>query len=150
MKFLETIDKYLDNLISKPNLKINFLEKFIFKNVFIYFIILSIVTLVLLRDSFMIITALGTGTIIAILKTFLMGKVFDNILISENENFKPWKISKKLIISWSVIAIVFLFIMKLGTKYFISMAIGVLLPNFFVFINSLTESIGITKNNFGG
>lgn len=123
------------------------LEKFITKRVLILFFILTILDSVLLSNKLLFFIGLVLGSLVSLFRFFFMDKALTSILIlkSEGGNKKVpviYFISLLVTFSLLILASIINKWVMLGTMT------GILVVPFVVMINSLTEGLRITHNNF--
>jgi len=124
------------------------LEKFIAKRVIILLAVLIILDLAFLKDKLFALAGLCAGGAIGLLKFGFMGRMFSGILstnkgLSAGKRYLLWYIGSLigLIAALAASAVI-------NLRLFGGITAGVLAVPFVIFVNSLTDGMGITHNNF--
>jgi len=126
----------------------NKLQKFIFRKVLILFFLLSILSLVFMQNKLIIVSGILLGTVFSLLRFSYMGNTFYSLLMLKNPSMNVNKSILRYIIL-QLFTIVFLVILaKYNILYLVSSVVGILSVSLVVVVNSVTEGLGITKNNF--
>lgn len=128
------------------------LERFLAKRVLFIFLILSINCVVFINQRWFALAGLAIGGAFSILKLGSYVWIFSKIISPDTGN-EPLKhgVSKSVInfVINQIIAIVVLFVsLKINQWFFIGTVAGILLIPFVILINSFTEALRITHNNF--
>ncbi|MCX7921029.1 MAG: hypothetical protein N3B21_03240 [Clostridia bacterium] len=123
-------------------------EKFVIKKVLIFFVILAILDVVLFKQKWVTLVGLFSGTVFGILKLYFMGLTYSSLLLPNNNPSTVRKSILRYVISQMAIILMLLISAKLSFWFFIGVTAGVLTVPLVVFINSITEGLGITHNNF--
>jgi len=126
----------------------NKLELFIAKRVLIFFVILAILDMVFINQRFTAFAGLALGTILGLLRLAFMGATFSRLLLPMQNPISVRKSIARNITSQAVTAVILFASIKISIWFFIGTSIGIVLVPTVVFINSITEGLGITHNNF--
>jgi hypothetical protein len=128
------------------------LEKFIAKRSLIFFIILAILDIVLFKNRWYVLVGLVVGGVFSISKFGSYTLVFSRIIASESRNSQHNHPVRKSLIVFFINQLVLLpllyFALKFNQWFFIGVVAGILLVPLVLFINSITETLKITHNNF--
>lgn len=130
----------------------NKLAKFVAKRVLICCIILSIIVVVVFEKRWYLLVGLLFGSLVSLAKLGSYAWVFGRI-ISANAGVTLKKTgASKSILVFAINQILLLPILYIAYKFsiwsFAGFITGILLVPFVIMINSVTEAIGVTKNNF--
>lgn len=128
------------------------LERFIAKRSLIFFVILAILDIVLFKNRWYVLIGLLIGGIFSISKFSSYSLVFSRIIASESRNsHNSHAVRNSLIVFFinQIILLPLLFVaMKFNQWFFIGIVAGILLAPLVLFVNSITEPLKITHNNF--
>lgn len=127
-------------------MKMNDFEFFMLKKSLILFLFLTIIISVLSDSILPDVLSFLSGFIIGCIKLLIMGNIFSNLLNATQKRKKLLPYVFGILIALTSMAILLSGLG--GIRFFVFFTAGVLLVNFSVFINSITELLGITKNNF--
>ncbi|MDP4094249.1 MAG: hypothetical protein Q8920_12915 [Bacillota bacterium] len=124
------------------------IEIFLAKRALIILVILSIIDLVFIVDRWLGLAGIFCGAGFSILRFSSMASLFKKIFSVGSGK----KAAHKSVLNYlltQLIAVVLLFIsINISSGMFAGMAAGILSLPAVVFINSITEGLGITHNNF--
>jgi hypothetical protein len=124
------------------------LEKFLAKRALIFFIILAFMDIVFIGQRWIVLTGLFVGLVISVLKLDITGKIYSRVLgiegkfISVSQSMLIYVLIQILVVILLAVAI------KLSVWLFFGATTGVLLVPCVILVNSLTETLRITHNNF--
>jgi hypothetical protein len=128
------------------------LERFVAKRSLIFFIILAILDIVLMQNRWFVLVGLVLGGIFSVLKFSSYSYVFSRIVIIASGNSpQNHSVRKSLIIFMinQLVLLPLLFIaLKFNSWFSAGIVAGILFVPFALFINCITEPLGITHNNF--
>lgn len=128
-------------------MKFGKLEKFITKRVLILFSILTILNSVFLNNKLLFFIGLTLGSVLSLFRFFVMDSALTGILILKN-GFGNKKAAIKYIFSL-LVTLIFLLIAAIINKWvMLGMMAGILIVPLVVMLNSITEGLKITHNNF--
>lgn len=137
----------LFNTMGKIFLKTK-IEKFIAKRVLIVVGLLSIVTIAVLQQKWMVLTGLFAGGIFSILRFGSLSDMITSLLNGGNNQSAALRSVLSYVLSIITLVILMAASLLYNRWFAAGMITGILLVPFIIFINSLTEGLGITHNNF--
>jgi len=101
-----------------------------------------------MQNKLIIVSGILLGTVFSLLRFSYMGNTFYSLLMLKNPSMNVNKSILRYIIL-QLFTIVFLVILaKYNILYLVSSVVGILSVSLVVVVNSVTEGLGITKNNF--
>jgi hypothetical protein len=128
------------------------LEKFLAKRVLFIFVVLTIYIMVCIRQKWFAFAGLAIGASLSILKLSSYVYIFSKIISPENANESFKHGASKSVINFvlnQIIVLIVLFVsLKFNQWFFIGIVAGILLIPLAIVINSFTEALRITHNNF--
>lgn len=128
------------------------LEKFVAKRSLIFFLILAILDIVLMKNRWYVLVGMMLGGIFSNLKFSSYAFVFSRIVASASGNSQhsnPIRNSLIIFIINQVVILPLLYIaLKFNPWFFIGIVSGMLFVPILIFINCITEPLKITHNNF--
>ena len=127
------------------------LERFIAKRVLIYFIILTIIILVFLKQKWYIQTGLIIGCAFSVIRFGSFVMLFTKIIVGPDSSTKKFTAVKSVLVFFinQLILVSLLFLAyKYDSWFFIGFVASIFLIPFILIINGLTEVTKITHNNF--
>lgn len=123
------------------------LERFITKRMLILFSILTILDSALLDNKLLFFVGLVLGSLLSLLRFFIMGNALTGLLTLKSESNNK-KVIIKYIVSQLVALIFFVLAIIVNKWVLLGMMTGILIVPSVVLINSITEGLGLTHNNF--
>ncbi|MFA6309492.1 MAG: hypothetical protein WC677_07120 [Clostridia bacterium] len=123
-------------------------EKLIIKKAAILFVILTTLTLIIFNSRFYILTGLAVGGLFSLLRLGSLSNVLSGMLFLNNTRKITSKSIVSFIISQLMAAVLLICSALLNIWLFVGITTGILLVPTTIFINAITESFGITHNNF--
>lgn len=124
------------------------IEKFIAKRVLIVIGLLSIVTITVLQQRWMVLAGLFAGGIFSILRFGSLSDMITSLLNGGNKQSVALRSVLSYVLSMITLVILMAASLLYNGWFAAGMITGILLVPFIIFINSLTEGLGITHNNF--
>lgn len=128
------------------------LTVFIAKRVLICYILLSIIDVVLMTQRWFILVGMFLGVVISLIRFGSYGFVFTGIVLANSvaarKGFSVFSSLAIYVINQLVLIPVLYIAFKFNQYFFAGVFIGIMLLPFTIFINSLTEALGITHNDF--
>lgn len=110
---------------------------------------MSILVLIFVRHRWIALEGVVTGTAFGIAKLYFMGAVYGALLLSVGRRSTAGKSFLKYITGQLAVLLLLLISIRFGLFFFIGVTAGTLLVPLVVVVNSITEGLGITHNNFG-
>ena len=128
------------------------LEKFIAKRSLLFFVILAILDIVLFKNRWYCLVGLFLGGIFSVSKFRSYSMVFTRIIGSASINVKnSHAVRNSLIVFFinQIILLPILFIsLKFNSWFFMGIVAGILLVPLVLMINTITEPLRLTHNNY--
>ena len=124
-------------------------ENFIAKKALIFSPLLTIVSLVWLDKWYVYLAGLIIGILASLFKIYFMGDVYTRLLISSNEQRPSVRFSTLKLIAMQLFSFFVLVVSSImGFQGLIGAFLGILIVPGVIFVNSITEYIGLSKNKF--
>ena len=128
------------------------LEWFVLKRVLIVFGLLAILDIALFSEKWFVLCGLCIGGIVGIVRFGFYVMAFSKFLSYAKESGQPRHAvlhAVAVFLANQILLLPLLYVtLKISIWTFAGFVTGVLLVHFVLFINSITEGIGITHNNF--
>jgi len=128
------------------------LEKFVAKRVLIFFVILAILDMVLIKEKWLVLSGLLIGGAFSVFRFGSYSMLFTNLLTPTSDgNTKKHAALKStliFILNQSILLLLLFLAMKISSWYFAGIVAGILLVPFVLLVNGITEALSITHNNF--
>ena len=129
-------------------LKAKVLQCFIKTRIIIVYIVLIIISLTIFDNRWYIVIGLTCGSVFGILKFIGSSRFISNILSQREKNTSLARILVKFL-SLQVVTVLFMVVsISVSLWSFLGVVAGILLIPLIILINSLTEALGISHNNF--
>jgi hypothetical protein len=126
------------------------LERFILKRALFFFILLSLLNIIFMKEKLFILGGLAVGGVFSVLKLGSFAAVLKDYAkrLNNSGKSKSGYIAARYIINQIITITLLAVSLKINLWFFAGMTIGILLVPIVVFINGITESLKITHNNF--
>lgn len=129
-------------------MKAKALQCFIKTRIIIVYIVLLIISLILFDNRWNIVIGLTCGVVFGILKYIGASRFISNILVQREEKLFLARILVKFL-SLQVVNVLFMAVsISINLWVFLGVVAGILLIPLIILVNSLTEVLGISHNNF--
>lgn len=125
----------------------NALIKFLIKRVIIFFAALQIINLIFLEHKLFVAIGLICGTIFGILK-FIYTSKFISKLIGVEESFTSIRVLIKFVLAQMTTIVLIAIAIKFNMWFFAGTLTGILLIPAVIMVNSITEALQISHNEF--
>lgn len=129
-------------------LKAKALQCFIKTRIIIVYIVLIMISLVLFDNRWNIVIGLTCGSVFGILKYIGASRFISNILLQREENVSLARIFVKFLSLQAVTVLLMTVSLSISLWSFLGVVAGILLIPLIILINSLTEALGLSHNNF--
>ncbi len=126
----------------------NKLWKFIAKRSLVLFVLLSTLNIAFMKERWLVLAGLALGSSFGILKLSSLIRACENVLIKTDKPNKSSGVIVKFLINQIVTVVLLAVSLSISLWFFTGITAGVLLVPAAIFINNITEILGITKNNF--
>lgn len=123
------------------------LEKFIIKRWLILFIILSILILLFFEFKQNLLIGLFLGSILSLLRFFIMGSSLNNLLGLSKSSAVTYSLLR-YVINQMLVFFLLVILSQINMWMLCGAMVGVMIVPFIVIVNSITEGLGLTHNNF--
>lgn len=124
------------------------LERFIIKRALFFFILLSLLDIIFIKEKLLILIGLTIGGIFSILKLGSFAAVLNSCLVRSHNSAKPKYVMLRYIVNQLLTIALLAVSLIINLWFFAGMTIGILMVPTVIFINGITESLKITHNNF--
>lgn len=124
------------------------LERFIAKRVLIFLLILSILDIVFIDQRWIALAGLLIGGVMSLLRLNTMVKAFSRLLGKATKQEAVTRNVLNYIVNMAAMIVLMVASIKYSLSLFAGVTVGVLLVPAVIFINSFTEALGLTHNNF--
>lgn len=128
------------------------LERFVAKRVLIVFILMAILDIVLMNQKWHVLVGMLLGGIFSLFKFSSYAFVFSKVIASAANNDRRNPAVKRSMLIFIINQLVLLPILYVSYKFnewfFMGIVAGILLVPLVLIINSITEPLKITHNNF--
>jgi hypothetical protein len=123
---------------------------FLIKKLIWYLPIALLCMILFFNNSVVLSQGFVLGTVISIFKILIVGLFVCKTKIKEEKRrfINTFSVATKFLGLLIVLYIVFYLTLKNGLDFFLAFAAGTLLINVVIFINSVTEALSLTSNNF--
>lgn len=129
-------------------MKAKALQCFIKTRIIIVYIVSIIISLILFDNRWNIVIGLTCGSVFGILKYIVASRFISNILLQREENLSLARILVKFLSLQVVTVLLMAVSIRISLWSFLGVVAGILLIPLIILINSLTEALGISHNNF--
>lgn len=129
-------------------MKAKALQCFIKTRIIIVYIVSIIISLILFDNRWNIVIGLTCGSVFGILKYIVASRFISNILLQREENLSLARILVKFLSLQVVTVLLMAVSISISLWSFLGVVAGILLIPLIILINSLTEALGISHNNF--
>lgn len=126
----------------------NKLWKFIAKRALVLFILLSTLNIVFMEERWFILAGMLLGGSFGVLKLGSMISTVSSLMLIPDKPDKSKGVIVKFLINQAVTIMLLAVSISINLWFFAGMTAGVLLVPAAVFINNITEILGITHNNY--
>jgi hypothetical protein len=124
------------------------IEKFLVKRVLLLFVILEVVVILLMKDPQALSAGLFAGGIFSVLRLKAMADLLSRILFEKTTHRHANSSIAGFIIAQAAAALLLILALWIHNRAFIGAAAGILLVPAVVTVNSITEGLHFTNNNF--
>ncbi len=124
------------------------LERLILKKAVIVFFIATILFALFFESRLFLLAGLAIGGIFSIIRLGSLVNVLSGLLIRNNTNNVTMKSIASFLLTQILVAVLLFGSAMINIWLFIGVTAGILLVPTTIMINALTESFGITHNNF--
>lgn len=124
------------------------LEIFVAKKALVFYIVLSLLDVIFIRQRWIIFAGLTFGGIFSLIKFGATAAAFSRLLSKDRNCAAVNHISLKYAINQIFIIILLAASLKYNIWLFLGMILGILLVPFVIIVNGITEGLSITHNNF--
>ena len=135
-------------MVKEAKVPNNKLWKFIAKRALVLFILLSVLNIVFMEERWLILAGLALGCSFSILKLGSLINTISGIMLKSEKSDKHTGVIVKFLINQAVTIVLLAASISVSLWLFAGMTAGILLVPAAVFVNNITEILGITHNNF--
>jgi hypothetical protein len=133
--------KILSNLTTKAGL-------FILKRTLVLFALLALLDVTFFEQRWLILAGLTTGCVVSLMRYNATSALYKKILSHEEHMANALKMVFKYIFSQIFTILIMIVSLMQNRWFFMGITAGILLVPLTIFINGITEGLGITKNKF--
>jgi hypothetical protein len=130
------------------NLKAMIFQCFIKTRVIVVYIVLIIISLIFFDKRGNIVIGLTCGSVFGILKYIGTSRLISNILLLGEKNFSLLKMFVKFLSTQTLTVLFMAVSISINKWSFLGVVAGILIIPLIILINSLTEALGLSHNNF--
>lgn len=121
---------------------------FLVKRIFVLFVVLGILSLLFVKDKWVSLAGLIIGSIFTLMRFSSLSKTVKVIIESKIDGPSPIRIVFTYVLNLLALIVLMAVSVKINVWLFGGITCGVLLVPFILTVNSFTEGLGITHNNF--